>query len=348
MDLRQQIQVFLERHQTTGWLLLLMGAGLLLQGLLYMVLSIAGSSELFGTIVEKFYLPYSLEGLLYQPWSLFTYPFFVKGFPLLGLLMAGLILWAFGRIHQQLLGEQRTRRLVIIGIPTIGLITVIISTFFNFQPVSSASITPAGVDIPVPSQVDAETQPADETITLTEEEAVITVSEGRKIDDTLIWVWGLMPITILLVISAITLVPDYPIQLFLFGQVRIVWVGLILLFLEYALALFFTPAAIAILVAAGLGFLHVYFLKKGTDITERIWSFYQNDDSSPRMKVKYGGAYNGKKEAKPKAKSGNINQEAIDAILDKMKEKGGYENLTREEKEILYRFSTQMEDDSSQ
>ncbi|RMG56248.1 MAG: hypothetical protein D6722_26780, partial [Bacteroidetes bacterium] len=124
----QQLRAFLDRHQTTGWLLVLMGGGLLLQGLLFVIFP----DPTYTTIVHKLVLPPHVRDLLFQPWSLVTFPFFASSFSFLNVLFNGLVLWAFGRIHQQLLGEVRTRRLVMLGVPTIGLLTVLIASIFNF------------------------------------------------------------------------------------------------------------------------------------------------------------------------------------------------------------------------
>ncbi|MEO1381981.1 MAG: hypothetical protein AAFV78_01955, partial [Bacteroidota bacterium] len=123
MEIKQQIRDFLNRYQTSGWLIALMVGGLVIQGLLYLVLAAAGGTDLYQTVVDKLVLPLSFKDLLFQPWSLVTWPFFSSEVWLLSLLFAGFILWAFGRIHQQLLNDERTRRLVILAIPIIGLMT---------------------------------------------------------------------------------------------------------------------------------------------------------------------------------------------------------------------------------
>lgn len=351
MDVRQQLRVFLERHQTTGWLLVLMGAGLLIQGLLFLIFP----DPTFSKIIHKLVLPPHVKDLIFQPWSLVTFPFFVSSFSFLNLLFNGLVLWAFGRIHQQLLGEDRTRRLVILGVPTIGLVTVLIASIFNFQPPSGAVQTldrtppPAVVETP-PSDIETggERIPLDEEVPRTDSRPA-EVSRGTVIGrPDLLYASGLIAIIIMLVISCITLVPDYPIQLFLFGQVRILWVGLVLFVWVWAFAGFYTPLAISIFMGGLLGFGFVSLLRNGTDITERIWNFYQDTNPKPRMKVKYGGR-KPQEGARPSNRGSSerghgVPQEVIDGILDKIHDKG-YESLSREEKELLFKASTQKDDE---
>ena len=311
MNLKQRIQAFVSQHQTTGWIVLLMLGGLLLQGILFIVLAaVTGSSEacppgqigenapLYCRIIQQLVLPPGGKTFLFQPWSVITYPFFVAKFEILRVLFDGIIIWAFGRIHQQIMGDSRTRRLSILTVPVTAIITVII-----------CSLIPA-------------------------------MQAGPP-------VYGVTVLMITLMVSAITLVPDFSIQLLLFGRVKIIWVGLVLLALSLVSA---GPTAegIAVGVAAIVGFVHVYLLRKGTDLTEIIWSYYQDREPKPRMKVKYGTKSNADSEQGKRAlkKDHKVPQEVIDGILDKISAKG-YDSLSREEKEILFTASSQSDDEKS-
>ncbi|RMG25593.1 MAG: hypothetical protein D6730_10655 [Bacteroidetes bacterium] len=337
MELKTHIQAFLQKYQTTGWLLFLLGLGMLVQGMLFVVLSTVDRGKVQATpavvapaeqpapasaegeaapapvlstyekVINYLCLPANGKTFIFQPWTLLTYPFFMKGFLFFRLLYDCLLLWSFGRIHQQLLGNQRTRRLVILAIPVLALLIVFIG-----------SLAPA-------FSLDA---------------------NGQSL-----YLSGLTPIVVMLVISSITLVPDYSIQLFLFGRVKILWAGLILSLLTFTFVGFATPMGVMIMLGAGLGFLHVYLLRQGKDLTEIIWSYYQDREPQTRMKVKYGGGK--KKQEKPAGKrvaksksptiSGKVSQEIIDGILDKISAKG-YESLSREEKEILFKASREEDE----
>ena len=361
MDFQTRLRAFLGQHQSIGWLLVLMLAGLLVQLLIFMLSSAVGSPEAYDQIVSFLVLPPHIKGLFPAIWSLITYPFFDLdiGLRIFHVLITGLILWSFGRIHQQLLGEQRTKRLIILGVPVIGLLTVLLSTVLFTQSPKATNTQKSYEESTSIEQVDSEEAPAEIAKSPTDEDSesaqTETLSQSQQaagaVSSRSLYTGGLMAIVIMLVISCITLVPDYPIQLFLFGQVKIVWVGLGLLFLELYFAMFFTPQAIAIMLGAGLGFLHVYLLKNGTDLTEKVWAFYQSDDREPRMTVKYGGNQRKSESAAASqsgrgAGKGKIPQDIIDGILDKISDQG-YDSLSREEKELLFKASIQKEDENT-
>lgn len=366
MDVRQQIESFTNRYKTVAWLLLFMGGGLLLQLLLWIVLP----AEAFSQVLSFLVLPPKLKMLLFQPWSLVTWPFFMLSFDFLGLLFSGLVLWGFGQIHQQLLGEQRTRRIVMLAVPVIGLLTVTVATFLPASP----------YEVKAPTEQVAEAQPGSDEAATTETDSLEeseTVTYAETDEDAagpgtivrgdlrntpnpqarrLLNHWfpsGLWPIIMVLVVASATLVPSFPVQLFLFGRVKIVWIAVVLVILEILWAGIITPLAFAIIFGALLGFLFINLMRNGTDITEVVWRYYASSGSGsggsrPKMKVKYG-------DSTPKPRSsgraiperdGSIPEEVIDRILDKISEKG-YESLSREEKELLFKASSQKEDGKS-
>ena len=359
MDIKQQIKQFTSQYQTTGWLLLFMAGGLLFQGLLFIIFSVSGNVELYDKLITYLVLPGNLKDLLLQPWSIITYPFFTLNASInfLHILVNGLILWAFGRIHQQLLGDKRTRRLVILVIPIIGLLTASISSFTPSPTTNSdqtvlvseqtdtapAPETPSATD---PSTPSASSSTQSDSIANAEK---LTIGNERMQarNLNLFYPSGMIAIIMVLVISSISLVPGYPIQFFLFGQVKILWVGIGLLVLEVMLALFFTPLAISIMIGGALGFLHIYLLKNQKDITEIIWSYYSEGSNRPKMTVKHGGASKptdqktGRKNGT--SRSGAIPEEIVDRILDKISARG-YESLSQEEKEILFKASSQKDE----
>lgn len=372
MDLRTRIQLFLQRYQTTGWLIFLMGIGFLAEILIILIVGAVANRELAFRVVDSFALPTHFKDLLYQPWSLFTWPFFpvLQSFRFFNFLITGFILWAFGRIHQQLLGDDRTRRMVMLAVPLIALLTLTTTSIVGFYydgEVENPIVNTEGKDtqstqgkLPLADSTDQTDEGSGEETELTSEgeaenESNIKEEKNKKAGSRigikyLAFVSGMMPIVLLLVISCITLVPEYPVQLFLFGNVKILYIGIILFILELALAYFATPLAISYMFGGLLGFGFVYTLRKGTDITEIIWNYYtQPSDrqrSNRKMEVKPGGASKtNAKSRKPSAdKKGKIPEEIIDNILDKISE-SGYESLSREEKELLYRASTQKEDE---
>jgi hypothetical protein len=215
-----------------------------------------------------------------------------------------------------MLGEQRTQRLVILAVPAIGLMTLLLSTLIGFE--AGGSAAPQG---PPMAQQAAYVQ-----------EAALTTPYRA-----LLFTSGLAPIIALLMISSITLVPSYPVRLFLFGQVKIVWVGIVLFVLSL-LSANFTPKGIAILIGGILGMSHVLLLRSGYDLTESLWEGWDRlfRRGRPRMTVKMGGSP--PQPSRSAARDEAVPQEVIDQILDKINARG-YESLSREEKDILYHAS---------
>lgn len=139
--------------------------------------------------------------------------------------------------------------------------------------------------------------------------------------------------------------PNYRVQLFLFGAVRLKYLALIVVATDL---LFITSSNAGGHIAhlggalAGLGF--AASLSKGSDLTAWINKaidgisglFRQKTwQRKPKMKVHRGGGATGRQKdydynARKKAQS-----EEIDRILEKLK-KSGYESLTTEEKKSLF------------
>jgi hypothetical protein len=304
-----------------------MGSGMLIQLLMLIFCTAIGQGELYRSFITGVTLPPSFSALLRHPWSLVTYPFFWIEYDVIGILVSALVMYSFGQIHQQLLGDLRTQRLVVLAIPLVGLLTVLLSVLSGFG--DAAGSLPAGGG------------------TVADGLAAGIQLAGPTAAPYLLYVSGLRTLTLVLVFSSITLVPDDPIQLFILGQIRIVWIGVVLLLLAIASGGFFSPVAIAAMVAALLGFLHVYFLKNGHDLTAELWGLFENRRvRQPRMTVKQGGSRGeGSRPRRGEPGPGQIPQETIDGILDKISAQG-YESLSREEKELLFKASIDKEDET--
>jgi len=134
--------------------------------------------------------------------------------------------------------------------------------------------------------------------------------------------------------------PNIIVRLFLFGSVKIKYIALVLI----ALDVFRIPEGnagghIAHIGGAAFGFLYIYLFRKGTDISN--WGILNKGFSfkhkrKPKMKV-----HKNTKAQKPVSdeeynRQKKIRQQKIDAILDKVSQKG-YDSLTKEEKELLFK-----------
>lgn len=151
-----------------------------------------------------------------------------------------------------------------------------------------------------------------------------------------------------LVFTAVATAPDYNMRLILLGDVKIKYIGLFILFFDLigVRGNINSGGHIAHLGGAMFGFLFVYFLRNGTDITDfvyRIQQFFKRErkpsrqrKSSPlRVEYKAGPKYRG---ADIRPNAATQMQHEVDRILDKIKV-SGYESLTDEEKETLYKAS---------
>ncbi len=141
--------------------------------------------------------------------------------------------------------------------------------------------------------------------------------------------------SVMAVVAAISFyVPDYSINLLFIGRIRIIYLAVILFIFDF----FMIPAGnsgghLAHIGGALFGFLYTQFLPGGK------WKIFR--DIFPRREKKHSGyrdvhsrpvsdeTYNYERAEK---------QKRIDEILDKIS-KGGYDSLSREEKEILFKSS---------
>jgi membrane associated rhomboid family serine protease len=132
--------------------------------------------------------------------------------------------------------------------------------------------------------------------------------------------------------AAAALVPNYPIHLFLFGAVRLKWLAAILLLMDLVLISGANPGGmIAHLGGAAMGFVLIVLRRHGVDLTG-VFDFFRRSSPhstrsyrNPRMRVVHP----------PPPKP---TPQEIDRILDKI-QAVGYQNLTKEEKQTLFRAS---------
>lgn len=144
--------------------------------------------------------------------------------------------------------------------------------------------------------------------------------------------------------------PNYRVQLFLFGAVRLKYLALIVVATDL---LFITSSNagghIAHLGGALAGLWFAASLKKGMDMTAWINKLIDGIRAlfckktwqrKPKMKVHYSNGNSRQQDYDYNARKKNQSEE-IDRILDKLK-KSGYESLTTEEKKSLFDASSKM------
>ncbi|MBN2863541.1 MAG: rhomboid family intramembrane serine protease [Bacteroidales bacterium] len=142
-----------------------------------------------------------------------------------------------------------------------------------------------------------------------------------------------------IVIAIAFYVPDYTIGLFIIGRIKIKYVALTIFiltsFMDFSVN---SGGKLAHIGGAFFGFVYVINLRKGRDISRglnRILDFFATlFKPAKKMKVTYKKPVSDYDYNKIKAE----HQAKINLILDKIS-KGGYDSLTKEEKEMLFRES---------
>lgn len=145
-----------------------------------------------------------------------------------------------------------------------------------------------------------------------------------------------------IIVATATLLPNYTFFLLFIGPVRIKYIAAVFVFLSFLGTVGGNAGGnLAHLGGALMGFIYMKQLQAGINwggwITVTLEWFKDLFKEKPRVKVSYRKA----RTATPKASSsekGSYTQEEIDRILDKISE-GGYESLTKDEKEKLFNAS---------
>jgi membrane associated rhomboid family serine protease len=144
-----------------------------------------------------------------------------------------------------------------------------------------------------------------------------------------------------IVVATATLLPNYTFFLMFFGPVKIKYIAGITVFLSFLGTVGSNAGGnIAHLGGALIGFVYMKQLQSGVNwggwITITIEFFKDLFKAKPRVKVSY--RKEGSSTTPIKNQPGKPSQDELDAILDKISA-GGYESLTKEEKEKLFNAS---------
>jgi len=135
-----------------------------------------------------------------------------------------------------------------------------------------------------------------------------------------------------IIVATATLVPDYTIFLMFIGPVRLKWLVLFYVILDFlSITGLNAGGEISHLGGALFGFVYIKQLQRGFDMAAFINNIFRK-----RSKLKVAAKSNLKNAGnKPR-------QEDVDRILDKISQTG-YESLSKQEKEILFRASKDNE-----
>jgi membrane associated rhomboid family serine protease len=144
------------------------------------------------------------------------------------------------------------------------------------------------------------------------------------------------------VVACATLIPNYTFYLLFLGPVRIKYIAAFYIVLSFLGTVGSNAGGnIAHLGGALMGFVYIKQLQAGVNWGGWVTIFLEWVKGlfkpGPKVKVSYRSSSQRRKES-AKSTSDRISQDEIDAILDKISA-GGYESLTREEKEKLFNAS---------
>ncbi len=275
-------------------------------------LIVSFTPALQGTDIQREWLaiPLQFGEFITRPWTIVTYMFAHAGFFHIAFNM--LWLYWFGRILSEYLGGAKVINLYVLG----GLVGGFL--YLTVFPTMLSLLT-GGQDV---SNVDS---------------AMVGASAG----------------VLAVVFGAATLMPNYSIYLLFLGPVKLKYIALFSLIMVL-LKLDSTNAGGELAHLGGIlaGYVYVKQLQNGLDLgkwIQSVLSFFGRL-FSPRSNIKV--SYKKEKQrttstrstgtsasaaAKPSNKS-DASQDEIDAILDKISEKG-YESLSKEEKQKLFNAS---------
>ncbi|WP_027003221.1 rhomboid family intramembrane serine protease [Hugenholtzia roseola] len=148
-----------------------------------------------------------------------------------------------------------------------------------------------------------------------------------------------------ILVGGATLLPEMRVHLLLIGAVKLKYVAAVSVFLSIlAIGLENTGGNLAHLGGALMGFVFIKQFQKGRDwsvIFVKIGNFFSNlfKRRRPKMRAKSYAHHSSQSQSQKNSPSAVVpNQEIIDRILDKISE-SGYESLTQEEKQVLFRAS---------
>ena len=302
MSIVQDIRTAFSRRDNALMQLILLNV-LVFAGLIVLrtILTVSSASAYYPPVMSQFELSSALPVLLRHPWTLLTYAFTHEGF--FHILFNLLNLYWFGQLVREYLGDRRLVSIYVLG-ALAGAVIFLIS--YNlipaFQPAVGSPMVGAS--------------------------AAVTA----------------------IIVAGATLLPDYTFMLIIIGPVKIKWIAAVVVLISLAGVNGGNPGGeIAHLGGALMGFVFVKQLQAGRDMgrpVQAVGNFFANlfsrrpamRISSPRRAepVTAISASGGKKPAV----AGQPLQDEIDNILDKIS-RSGYESLSKDEKQKLFRASQQ-------
>ena len=274
---------------------------------LWLPFKLFGQTDIFNSVRDWLLVSDNIGQLVLKPWSLLSYMFMHHD--ILHVFFNMLVLYIFGKILLEFLGNRKVLPIFVLGGITGALTYVLLFNLFPFWGGAENSV-------------------------------LLGASGGVSA----------------VMVAAAVMAPHYRIFLLLFGAVKIVHIAAVFIAFDIFMLPFNmnTGGRLAHLGGALFGYLFVRQLQAGNDwskgfnkVADKIFTFFRGikiPTSGKGMKVKYQQEAQGKTgAASPDGEGQKTNvqkskQEKVDAILDKIAE-NGYDSLSKEEKEFLFKYS---------
>ncbi|RNI29509.1 rhomboid family intramembrane serine protease [Rufibacter immobilis] len=265
------------------------------------IMTLSGSGGLFSYLLTFFVISSDLTLFAYRPWTLFTY--FFTHLEFFHILFNLLNLYWFGMLIREYLGDKRLVNLYVLGGLAGGLFYLLTYNTIPYLQLRGDS-----------------------------------------------FMMGASGSVIAVMVAAATLLPNYTFNLILLGPIRIKYIAAVMVLLSISGAVGSNAGGnIAHLGGAILGFFYIRQLQRGSDWgrpVQAVLDFFRGlFQRRSRLKVSY------KNPDRPYAATssaagpsggtsahGTPSQMEIDQILDKISV-SGYESLTKEEKQKLFKAS---------
>ena len=269
--------------------------------LLMVITRIAGADNVFEAVYKQFTIPGRIEVFLTRPWTIITYAFTHSLSNFFHILMNMLVLYWFGRVFVEFFGSQKLINLYILG-AIAGGITYLLA--YNLIPYYAERVN------------------------------MFTGMVGASA--------AVFAIAVAVAVYA----PNYTFFLLFFGPVKIKYLVGIYIFISVIGSVGSNAGGnLAHLGGALMGYLYIVQWRRGREMGVWIFRVMEFVRSlfvrRPRIRVthkKSGGyarAYKKRPASGTPESTPTVSQEEIDAILDKISERG-YDSLTKEEKEKLF------------
>jgi membrane associated rhomboid family serine protease len=271
----------------------------LVLAILMVVFTFVSHEATFGWIWSQLSIPPTFSVFITKPWTILTYSFLHSYSTIFHIVFNMLFLYWFGRLFVEYLGSDKLIAVYILGALAGGVAYLLV---YNTVPYFIQNL-PSGMV-------------------------------------------GASAAVYAVVVATAVLIPDYTLYLIFLGPVRIKYIAAFYIVLSFIGSVGDNAGGnIAHLGGALMGIVYMKQLQSGVNwgswITVTIDWLKDLFKPRPKVKVSYRKeqtSQSSKSSSTSNKKNSSISQAELDAILDKISD-GGYESLTKEEKEKLFNAS---------